>query len=317
LGITNGFSGLAEGRVKEMTWMNVNGWTVMGGAELGTNRSWPTEENIKQIADAIQLHKINVLVMFGGYDGYKGVLELRNFKDRFPVVDIPLLCVPGTIANNLPGTEGSIGADTALNNIVVVIDKIKHSGIASRRVNFVEVMGSDCGYLALMSSLATGAEKAYFNEQPINLEVILKDIETLTKRFLNGAKVGLIITTESANKTYTTEYLHKLFKKESLGAFDVRESILGHLQQGGTPSAFDRIAAARLMQHVVSYIEDWVCCRPISHRSPHIASGAFGYSGGEIIFTPIEKIPELFHPTKRRPKYQWWEALIPLDASLV
>jgi len=227
------------------------------------------------------------------------------------------LCLPGTIANNLPGTDVSIGADTALNNIVVAIDKIKHSGIASKRVNFVEVMGSDCGYLALMSSLATGAEKVYFNEKPINLDVILKDIDEVTTRFKHGAKVGLIITTEAANKTYTTASIHKLYKKESGDAFDVRESILGHLQQGGNPSAWDRIQATTIMQHVVDFIEGWVNCKPIVHRAPHIKSGVLGFVGGEIVFTPIEQLRDLFHPTKRRPKFQWWESLIPMNTNLV
>jgi len=136
-------------------------------------------------------------------------------------------------------------------------------------------------------------------------------------RFRNGAKVGLIITTESANKTYTTASIHKLFRKESADAFDVRESILGHLQQGGNPSAWDRINATRMMHRVICFIEEWVNCKPLIHRSPKIQSGIFGFMGGDIVFTPLERVPALFHPNKRRPKNQWWESLIPMNNDLV
>jgi len=310
LGVYNGFAGLEEGTIEVMNWMSVNGWAVMGGSELATNRVLPTQDNIAQIAANIHRFQIDVLVMCGGYDGYMGVMALEKFKTEYPAVDIPLLCIPSTIANNLPGTEVSIGADTSLNNIINVIDKIKHSGVASRRVYIIEVMGKDCGYLAIMSAIASGAEQFYFSEIGLTFDMLISDFNNTIKRFENNCRVSLLITTEAASKTYNTTFIYKLFKKEGEGRFDVRQSILGHLQQGGNPSAFDRIQSARIMSKCMEFIEEWACCRPVVHRSPKIRSGAFGFKEGSIVFTPLEEIAAKFHSKYRRPKQQWWESLI-------
>ncbi len=120
-----------------MTWLSVNGWALLGSSELGTNRSLPSPSNIAEIAKSIETHKIGALVILGGYTGYQGKFQLNKFKEkytftfiftayyffesvRYPALDIPIICVPGTIANNCPATENSIGADTALNNILDV-----------------------------------------------------------------------------------------------------------------------------------------------------------------------------------------------------
>lgn len=311
LAIYEGFGGLVNGEVVEFGWMNVNGWAVMGGAELATNRVHPTAENIEAIEKNIKKFEIDVLVMCGGFDGYNAIMELQKFKQSNPGVDIPCLCIPATIANNLPGTEISIGADTALNNIINAIDKIKHSGVASRRVFIVEVMGADCGYLALLSAVASGAEKCYYNETGLTFDTLMCDLNGTISRFTNTeCRVSLIITTEAASKTYNTPFIYKMFKKEGEGKFDVRQSILGHLQQGGSPSPFDRIHSARIMAKCMEFIEEWACCRPIHHRSAKIHSGVFGFEQGNIVFHPLEEITGMLNSKYRRPKNQWWEKLL-------
>jgi len=161
LGIRNGFQGLVDGEIQEMEWMSVNGWASMGGSELGTNRKIPKGSDLYAIARTIEKYDIQGLLIIGGWTGYEAAYKLLNERGNYPAFNIPMVCLPATINNNLPGTELCIGADTALNNIVEAVDKIKQSAVASRRCFVVEVMGHYCGYLALMGGLATGAEKVY------------------------------------------------------------------------------------------------------------------------------------------------------------
>lgn len=305
LAVQNGFAGLAKGEVHEMAWMDVNGWALLGGAELGTNRSIPNPSNVADIAQTIEKHQIDVLIMFGGYTGYQGSLELSKYKDKYPRLGLPVLCVPGTIANNIPATESSIGADTALNNILDAVDKIKQSAVASRRVFVVEVMGADCGYLAVISALASGAERAYINEEGVTLKDLQQDLRMLIRRFEMGNKLGLVITSEKASETYSTHFVASLFKEEGKKIFDVRESILGHLQQGGEPSAWDRTSAAVLMGYCIELIKQG------EGQINTLRSGAVGFIGGQVAFTPNEEWKEMMHPNYRRPKSQWWMSLIP------
>jgi 6-phosphofructokinase 1 len=157
VGIRNGFRGFLEGDFADMEWMSVNGWASRGGAELGTNRRVPADRELYAVARHVEARNIDALLMIGGWSGYSAVHKLHAERERFPAFNIPMICLPASINNNLPGSELSIGSDSALNNIVVAVDKIKQSAVASQRCFVVEVMGRRCGYLALMSALATSA----------------------------------------------------------------------------------------------------------------------------------------------------------------
>ena len=150
LGVRHGFRGLVEGDFFEMGWMSVNGWASRGGAELGTNRRQPADRELYQIARHIEKHEIDGILMIGGWSGYAAIAKLHAERERFPAFNLPMICLPASINNNLPGSELSIGSDTALNNIVGAVDKIKTSAVASQRCFVVEVMGRRCGYLALL-----------------------------------------------------------------------------------------------------------------------------------------------------------------------
>src|SRR6266508_340654 len=147
-----------------------------------------------------------------------------------------MYAIARTINNNLPGSEFSIGADTALNNIVDAVDKIKQSAVATRRCFVVEVMGHWCGYLAMMGALATGAERFYLPEEGITLKQLQEDVNMLKRGFNLGKRLGLVIRNEYANTIYSTSFICSLFEEEGQDVFDVRPAILGHLQQGGDPS---------------------------------------------------------------------------------
>ena len=186
LGVRNAFKGLIEGDVFEMGWMSVNGWASRGGAELGTNRREPADRELYQIARHVEEQKLDGILMIGGWSGYAAVAKLVAERARFPAFDLPIVCLPATIDNNLPGSELSVGSDTALNNIVGAVDKIKTTAVASQRCFVVEVMGRRCGYLALLSGLATGAERVYMHEDGVTLADLQRDLASLRQDFQHG-----------------------------------------------------------------------------------------------------------------------------------
>ncbi|MCO5185263.1 MAG: 6-phosphofructokinase [Anaerolineae bacterium] len=309
LGIRNGFHGLIEDDISEMDWMSVSGWATRGGSELGTNRYLPHGSDYYAMARNLEKYAIDGILMIGGWTGYRGGLELHRQRHTFPAFDIPIVCLPVSINNNLPGAELSVGADTALNSIVSAVDKIKRSAVASRRAFVVEVMGNYCGYLALMSALATGAERVYLHEEGVTLADLEADVRQLVDGFSKGKRLGLMIRNEYANPVYTTGFMRALFEEEGGDLFDVRESILGHLQQGGDPSPFDRILATRLASQCVDYLEKQI-------GQPEPRSACVGQVQGELLFTEMEDIARLMDMDVHRPKRQWWLDIRPIARVL-
>lgn len=299
MGIQNGFRGLISGEIEEMGWMSVAGWASRGGADLGISRTVPKGRDFYAIARQIEAHQIQGILMIGGWAGYEAMYQLYRERENFPVFNIPLICLPATINNNLPGSELSIGSDTALNNIVDAVDKIKQSAVASHRCFVVEVMGRYCGYLALLGGLATGAERVYLHEEGVTLADLQADLNKLLEGFQRNKRLGLMIRNENANNLYTTGFMCSLFEEEGGDLFDVREAILGHLQQGGDPSPFDRIQAIRLAAKCIDFL--------IEEAEKDMPAGAFiGLQGGKIQFNNLEDMPRLIDLNYQRPKEQWW-----------
>jgi len=299
LGVSNGFEGLAENQVQELEWTSVNGWASMGGSMLGTSRLVPKGKDLHAIARTIEDNHIEAMLVIGGWNAYQAVFDMHNDRLNFPAYNIPIVCLPASINNNLPGSEFSIGADTALNNIVDAVDKIKQSAVATRRCFVVEVMGHYCGYLALMSSLATGAERFYLPEDGITLSDLQGDVEDLSRGFLAGKRLGLVIRNEYANPVYTTDFICALFEEEGKDVFDVRPAILGHLQQGGDPSPFDRIQATRLANLCVEHLIEK--CNQGSTDSAFI-----GLQNSKIVFHDMRDFDRMADLKIQRPREQWW-----------
>uniref|UniRef100_A0A183DBI6 6-phosphofructokinase n=1 Tax=Gongylonema pulchrum TaxID=637853 RepID=A0A183DBI6_9BILA len=152
-GVKNSFEGLAKGDLKEMSWGDVNNWVMHGGSFLGTQKVTP-EKIIDQVAATLEKFKIHGLLIVGGFEAYHSCLLLSRARDKYPALRIPLCVIPCTISNNVPGTSLSLGSDTAVNEICVMIDKIKQSATGTKkRVFIVETMGGYCGYLATLSAL--------------------------------------------------------------------------------------------------------------------------------------------------------------------
>lgn len=299
-GVQSGFRGLIQGRIEEFNWMSVNGWATVGGSILGSNRHIPENSDFYAIARNIEEHDLQALLIFGGFAGYQAALRLYQQRHIFPAFNIPIVCLPATIDNDVPGAELSIGADTALNNIMEAVDKIKQSAVASRRVFIVEVMGNRCGYLALMSAMATGAERVYIHEEGVTLKDMQEDVEELIRGFKLGKPLGLVIRSEGANDTYSTDFMTALFAEESQELFNVRKAVLGHLQQGGDPTAFDRILATRFAAKSIEFLESQM------ENQQAVRSVCLGQQGGRFESTRLADVPDLIDEKNGRPKHQWW-----------
>ena len=224
-GIYRGYEGLIAGEVKELTTEDVSSIIQRGGTILKTARSeaFTTPEGRKKAYEVIQKENISALIIIGGDGSLTGA---RIFAEEYNVTCIGL---PGTIDNDLYGTDFTIGYDTALNTIVECVDKIRDTATSHDRIFFVEVMGRDAGFLAQNSAIASGAEETFIG-----------------RGFRKTKNSSIVIVTESPqNKNGGAMYYADRVKKE-YPEYDVRVSILGHLQRGGAPSANDRILASRL-----------------------------------------------------------------------
>lgn len=308
LGIEGGFPGLLDGAVKELSWADVEGWVGEGGAALGTHRDYPTIEQLYSIGRSLESNHIDGLIVIGGFNAYLGAHTLIKERDRYPAFNIPIVCVPASIDNNLPGSELSIGADTAVNSTVSTLDAIKLSASASKRCFVAEVMGRRCGYLTLMSGLATGAEKVYLPEHDATLDEIASATSDMVKSFRDGRRLYLVLRNEAACGLYSTKLLADIFAQESNGLYDVRESVIGHVQQGGNPTAFDRLMATRLVTNAMQVLVDELVAG--TARGHYV-----GLVNGEFRDSPLAHMNDELDLVNRRPRDQWWlrlEHVIPV-----
>lgn len=302
LGVHGGFPGLIDGRVSELSWDDVEGWVGDGGAELGTRREIPTVEQLYTLGRSIESHRIDALLVIGGYNAYLASHLLVRERDRYPAFNIPIVCVPASIDNNLPGSELSIGADTALNNAVRSLDAVKQSAAASHRCFVTETMGRKCGYLTLMSAIAAGAEQVYLHEEGITLTQLAADSERMVESFRSGRKLYLVVRNERASENYTTDVLAKIFAQEGKGLYDVRQAIIGHVQQGGDPTPFDRIMATKLVHNALGLLAEEL-------ERGGTQSSYVGLVEGAIAHHPLERMYDQLDRDSRRPREQWWMGL--------
>lgn len=309
LGVRSGFRGLMGDNVEPLTWGDVEGWVGQGGAELGTSRRTPSSEEFYFVSRTLENRKIDALLIIGGHRGYEAAWRMEAEKGRYPGFKIPVICLPASIDNNLPGWEMSVGADTALESVVRAIDALKQAARASRRTFIVETMGRWCGFLALMGGLSAGAERVYLHEEGMTLAGLNEDVQEMVEGFKRGRRFHLALRNEQASVGYTTEFLRELFTEESQGLFDVRTMILGHLQQGGNPTPFDRVHAARLAAHSIDWLTGQVLAGRSDWRYVSMVNGKMGTA-------PIRNFPDVVDMEFRRPREQWWMALRPIMREL-
>jgi 6-phosphofructokinase 1 len=302
IGVRNGVKGLIKNEITELKWMDVEDWTSTGGSELGTNRKEPANRDFYEISKNLEAHRIDAMLIVGGVTGYRSAYRFLEKRNEFPAFDIPIMCLPATINNNLPGTDFSLGADTALNSIIDAVDKVKESAVANQRVFVVEVMGRYCGFLTMLSGLATGAEKVYLHENGITLQDLQDDVNMFKKAFLDGKRMGLVLKSENANHIYTTPFISALYEEDGGDIFDVRQTILGHVQQGGNPSCFDRSMATKMASKSIEFL-----VASVEGGRNDVVS--IGLHGGHLDYRNLEDLEKLMDLQYERPKEQWWMKL--------
>jgi len=271
IGIKRGYQGLLDNDFIPLTKYNVSGILGMGGTILKTARckEFFTYEGRRKAYENLVNNKIDALIVIGGDGSFKGAAEFSK-EFNFTVIGIP-----GTIDNDIYGTDYTIGYDTALNTVIEAVDKIRDTANAMNRIFFVEVMGKESGFLALQSAIACGAEGLLIPEisgQFERLCNIMKQRDELHKS-------SIIIVAEGETEGTTFEIAEK-FKKE-FPYLDVRTTILGHIQRGGSPTAYDRIMSSRLGNAAIEALID-------DQKSVMV-----GIVNGNIVFVPLERVTKI------------------------
>jgi 6-phosphofructokinase 1 len=269
MGIERGYAGLMDGEMTQLDARAVGGILGKGGTFLGTTRApeFKTARGQREALRNLNRHSIEGLVVIGGNGSLTGALALH--QHGFPVVG-----VPATIDNDVPGTAIAIGVDTALNTILGAIDRIKDTASSHQRAFLIEVMGRDCGYLALMGGVAGGAEMVLIPEVETTLEEVAQG---LLDAYIRGKAHCIIVVAEGYKQgcRAIVDYLKE--RREELG-FDVRLTVLGHIQRGGSPTAYDRLLATRLGAAAVTELYN-------GHYGQMV-----GLKGQEIVTTPLEEM---------------------------
>ncbi|XP_028405982.1 ATP-dependent 6-phosphofructokinase, liver type-like [Dendronephthya gigantea] len=312
LGIKDGFDGLIADKVKEISWQDVNDWDSVGGSRIGTKRTLPSKLGIENVAQKFKQHNIQGLIIIGGFEAYQSGIELSDNRERFQAFRVPIVVIPATISNNVPGTEFSLGADTALNVIVESVDQLKQSASsATKRVFVVETMGGYCGYLATLGALASGADAAYIYEEPSSIEPIMDDCKHLINKIkYSGVERGIILRNEKSSEYYDTDFLTSLYQAESKKVFTARNCVLGHIQQGGAPSPFDRILGVRFailaVGFIIEKIEENITEADIVDSTAANTACLVGLQKKQNVFTPLSELKSVTDFPHRLPKHQWW-----------
>jgi 6-phosphofructokinase 1 len=238
VGIYRGYEGMIEGDFKSLNARNVNHIINKGGTFLKSARSqeFRTKEGRKKAYDQLLKEGIDALVLIGGDGTFTGGM-IFNEEFNFPIIGIP-----GTIDNDIVGTNYTLGYDTALNTAVEAIDKIRDTASSHRRLFFVEVMGRDVGHIALNAGVGSGAEEILVPEEDLGLDRLL---ESLEKSRQTGKSSSIVVVAEG-DKTGKNVFELRDYVEENLEGYDVRVSVLGHMQRGGSPSCFDRVLASRM-----------------------------------------------------------------------
>lgn len=248
VGIYRGFEGMIEGDFKAMDARSVKDIINKGGTVLKSARSkeFRTSEGRKKAHDKLVEANVDALVVIGGDGSFNGALI---FNKEF---DFPVMGIPGTIDNDIFGTTHTLGYDTALNTVVEVIDKIRDTASSHNRLFFVEVMGRDAGHIALNVGVGAGAEEILIPEEDLGLDRLLESL----RRSKQSGKSSSIVVVAEGDKIGKSVFELKDYVEANMTEYEVRVSVLGHMQRGGSPSCFDRVLASRMGVKAVESLLD-------------------------------------------------------------
>lgn len=268
-GILFGYQGIIDNKMKPMDARSVNNIINKGGTILKTARceEFRSENGRKKAYDNIKKNQIDALVVIGGDGTFTGSMI---FQKEF---SIPIIGIPGTIDNDIYGTQFTIGYDTALNTVVNAIDKIRDTAISHNRLFFVEVMGRDAGHIAINAGIGAGAEEILVPEANMGLERLLDSL----KRSEKSGKSSSIVVVAEGDKTGKNVFEIASYIEKNMPEYEVRVSVMGHMQRGGSPSCFDRVLASRMGVYAVEKL--------LSGES----NSMIGIINNEMTLCPLEK----------------------------
>ena len=268
-GILFGYQGLIDDKMKPMDARSVNNIINKGGTILKTARceEFRSENGRKKAYDNIKKNEIDALVVIGGDGTFTGSMI---FQKEF---SIPIIGIPGTIDNDIYGTQFTIGYDTALNTVVNAIDKIRDTAISHNRLFFVEVMGRDAGHIAINAGIGAGAEEILVPEANMGLERLLDSL----KRSEKSGKSSSIVVVAEGDKTGKNVFEIASYIEKNMPKYEVRVSVMGHMQRGGSPTCFDRVLASRMGVYAVEKL--------LSGES----NSMIGIINNEMTLCPLEK----------------------------
>ena len=269
VGVSRGYQGLINDDIKTLKTRSVRGIINRGGTMLYSARSdeFRTKEGREKAFSNIKKHGIDGLVVIGGDGSFTGGLI---FQKEF---GIPVIGIPGTIDNDLYGTSHTLGYDTALNTVMDAIDKIRDTAISHDRLFFVEVMGRDAGHIALNSGIAIGAQEILIPEQNKGIEGLINSLKDSKK---NGKTSSIVVVAEG-DKTGKNVFDLARQVEEEFPKYEIRVSVLGHMQRGGSPTCFDRVLGTKMGVRAVESLIDGVSGKMI------------GIDNGKIVSTSLKK----------------------------
>jgi 6-phosphofructokinase 1 len=267
-GIFRGYDGMIDGEMEELTSRSVSNIIQRGGTILKSARSsrFMTKEGRKQAFENLQKHGIDGIVAIGGDGTFAGA---KVFENEFPIF---MIGIPGTIDNDLAGTDFTIGYDTAINTVVQAVDKIRDTASSHNRLFFIEVMGKDAGFIALRSGIGVGAEAILVPESKTYINELIVKLKT---EWAKQKSSLIIIVAEGDDAGGAYEIAKKV--KEKFDYYDTRVAILGHIQRGGSPSAMDRVLSSRLGFHAVLALKE------------QMKGVMVGIVDKKVTYTPFEK----------------------------
>lgn len=243
-GIFDGFKGLIDGNGKVLSYQDVDNIIQYGGTFLGTARSdeFKTFEGRNKAYSFLKANNVDGLIVIGGDGSFKGALCISK------EFNIPVIGIPGTIDNDVFGTDASIGFDTAINTVINAVDKIRDTAGSHHRIFFIEVMGRNAGFIALHAAIASGAENVLIPEEISDIHKLVQDIKSHNK----GRRSTIILVAEGDDAGNAFQIMNTV--KPFLPDYDLKHSVLGHIQRGGSPSANDRILATRFGNYAVNLL---------------------------------------------------------------
>jgi 6-phosphofructokinase 1 len=268
IGVSRGFQGLINEDFKKLNTRSVRGIINRGGTMLYSARSkdFRTKEGRKKAFQNIKKNNIDALVIIGGDGSFTGGMILQK------EFNVPVLGIPGTIDNDLFGTTHTLGYDTALNTVMDAIDKIRDTAISHDRLFFVEVMGRDAGHIALNSGIAIGAQEILIPEESNGIEELILSL----KKSKKAGKTSSIVVVAEGDKTGSNVFELAKNVEKKFPDYEIKVSVLGHMQRGGSPSCFDRVLATRMGVKAVESLIEGYCCEMV------------GVDEGKLTLTPLK-----------------------------